>query len=324
MKFTTTTETAGAVLSVLRKHAGELSWSAARKFLEGRRIAVNGILCIDEGRRLVEGDVIEVREHPLPPPPSDDDVRILYCDEHVVVVDKPPGMLSLRHPDDVQWRRERKERQPSLEESLSRLLENRERRIRPRRSRELLAVHRIDRETSGILVFARTLPAQEGLIQQFAAHSALRRYLCVLHGWLPQQTLTSWQVRDRGDRLRGGIDEPGKGLLMVTHVSPLRRLGDFTEMECRLETGRTNQIRIQLAELGHPICGDVKYRGKFGEPPIPDDSRAPRLALHATELGFDHPITREPLKFELPWPTDMLKFIRQVSTRPAAANKPAP
>ncbi len=317
VEFIVTAETAGAVLAVLRRHIQDLTWSAARKHLHGRRVAVNGILCVDEGRRLVEGDRIEVRTQPLTAPPKDDDVRILYVDDDLVVADKPAGMLSLRHPDDVSWNKQRKLKQPSLEESLQRLLLERERRRPGKHSQHLFAVHRIDRETSGILVFARSERAQLGLIAQFAAHSAVRKYLCVLPGWLPPQKLVSWQIRDRGDGLRGGVSDPKQGKLMVTHIAPLRTLGQYTEMECRLETGRTNQIRIQLAELGHPICGDVKYRGPFGSQPIPDESHAPRLALHATELGFVHPISEVPLRFELPWPADMLRFIRHVTVSSA-------
>ena len=109
---------------------------------------MNGILCVDEGRRVVAGDVIEVRTQPLPPPPRDEDVQILHLDSQVVVVNKPAGMLSLRHPGDVKWRQERRDLQPSLEECLARLIARRENR-RDSGTVELLAVHRIDRETSG-------------------------------------------------------------------------------------------------------------------------------------------------------------------------------
>ena len=157
--FIVTPETAGAVLGALRKLAVDLTWSAARKHLTGRRITVNGILCVDEGRRVAAGDAIEVRTQPLPPPPRDDDVQILHLDSQVVVVNKPAGMLSLRHPGDVKWRQERRDLQPSLEECLARLITRRENR-RDSSTVELLAVHRIDRETSGALAFARTETAR--------------------------------------------------------------------------------------------------------------------------------------------------------------------
>jgi 23S rRNA pseudouridine1911/1915/1917 synthase len=101
---------------------------------------------------------------------------------------------------------------------------------------------------------------------------------------------------------------------MVTHVRSLRQLGEYSELECRLETGRTNQIRIHLAEKSHPICGDVKYRGPLGQPPVADLSQAPRLALHATQLGFIHPVTQEVHDYQLHWPKDIQGLIRRLST----------
>ena len=312
-KFTVTEQTEGAVLAALRKHEPQLTWSAARALLAARRLGVNGILVIDEGRRIRTGDVLEVRDSAFAPPPKDDDVRILFLDEHVVVADKPAGMLSVRHPGDQDWRPQRRERQPSLEESLQRLIGKRQRHGNASGFSELLPVHRIDRETSGILAFARTEEAQKGLIVQFAAHQTLRRYLCVVPGTVQPVTLRSFQVRDRGDGMRGSGSEEENGRHMVTHVRPLRSFGTYTELECRLETGRTNQIRIQLAEIGHPLCGDVKYRGAFGAQPVEDNSGATRLALHAAELGFRHPATGETLSWQLPWPAEILRWLQTLA-----------
>lgn len=309
-KFEVIPETAGAVLSALRRSIAGLTWSVARGHLQGRRISVNGILCVDEGRRVAAGDVIELRSQPLPPPPGDNDVRILLLDSHLVVVDKPPGMLSLRHPGDVQWRQRRKDLQPSLEECLQRLIRRRAASRRDLAGDELLAVHRIDRETSGVLVFARNQRAQDGLIRQFAAHDCRRVYRCIVPGHVDSQTISNRLIRDRGDGLRGSCPDGSRGKRAVTHITPLRRIGLYTELECRLETGRTNQIRIHLAESGHPLCGDVKYRGPFGSPPQTDRSGAPRLALHAAELGFLHPDSGDSLSFTSPWPSDLLRFTR--------------
>ncbi len=141
----------------------------------------------------------------------------------------------------------------------------------------------------------------------------MRKYLCVIPGKMSAQTIVSYQIRDRGDGLRGSSDRPADGQKMVTHIRSLRQLGEYSEIECRLETGRTNQIRIHLAEKSHPICGDVKYRGPFGQQPIADLSTAPRLALHATQLGFVHPVTQEVHDYQLPWPKDIQNLIRRLS-----------
>ncbi len=302
-------ETQDAVLGALRKLCDGLTWSGARKLMAARRIGINGVLCIDEGRRVVSGDLIEVREQPFPPVPRDPDVQILYLDRDMVVVNKPSGMLSMRHPGDLSWRQRRKMKQPALEEVLGRLIQHRDRQRRLHAPGELQAVHRIDRDTSGILAFARNERAAERLIEQFASHRPLRRYFCVIPGSLPAQTLRSWQVRDRGDGLRGSGPRSRHAQEMITHIKPVRELRGFTEMECRLETGRTNQIRIQLAEAGHPICGDVRYRGPFGVEPAADSSRAHRMALHAAELGLEHPTTGEQLTWRLRWPPDMLRWM---------------
>ncbi|MCH5378205.1 MAG: pseudouridine synthase, partial [Planctomycetes bacterium] len=98
----------------------------------------------------------------------------------------------------------------------------------------------------------------------------------------------------------------------VTHVQPLESLGEYTLLECRLETGRTHQIRIHLAELGHPVCGDPVYRGPVGSAPVSDRSGAPRLALHAARLGFAHPANGPPLHCELPLPRDLHRFVERL------------
>jgi 23S rRNA pseudouridine1911/1915/1917 synthase len=116
-------------------------------------------------------------------------------------------------------------------------------------------------------------------------------------------------VRDRGDGRRGSTKNPKLGQHAVTHVRPLEPLGKYSLVECRLETGRTHQIRIHLSELGHFVCGDKVYSQPLYRKPLEDKSRAPRLALHAAELGFVHPATGESLRFKMPLPRDLQEFI---------------
>jgi 23S rRNA pseudouridine1911/1915/1917 synthase len=203
------------------------------------------------------------------------------------VVDKPAGTSSV--PFDASER-------DSLDQLTAELLERRER----RRSVELGIVHRLDKETSGLIVFSRTLGAKRHLKQQFRFHTAHRRYLAIAHGELGAGTHHSRLVRDRGDGLRGSTDNPTLGRAATTHVKPLRILRGATLLECSLETGRTHQIRIHLSEAGHPLVGERVYVRDFHGELI----AAPRVMLHAAELGFTHPTTGQTLGFSTPAPAD--------------------
>src|SRR5262249_47465942 len=149
----------------------------------------------------------------------------------------------------------------------------------------LRVVQRLDKETSGLVVFARSVLAERGLGKQFHAHTVIRRYLAIIPGYLSARRIATRLVRDRGDGRRGSTALPGVGKVAVTHIEVLDRMPRHTLLSCRLETGRTHQIRVHLAELGHPICGEKVYQRE------PDKSGTPRLALHACELGFIHPVT---------------------------------
>src|SRR5262249_45822823 len=119
-------------------------------------------------------------------------------------------------------------------------------------------------------------------------------------------------VRDRGDGRRGSSSEPGAGQRAVTHVRVLEALGEYTLVECRLETGRTHQVRIHLGEGGTPICGDHVYDRPLHGRPLPDDSRMSRLALHAGPRGFTHPTTDKRMKWSAPLPEDMVQLVRRL------------
>src|SRR5262249_19568055 len=171
-------------------------------------------------------------------------------------------------------KRERHQRSPSTPSRGKKSGLQKGRTLRPRQGppRRLRAVHRIDRETSGLMVFARTVDAERLLATQFRAHSLHRVYLAVALGDVRDQTFESYLVPDRGDGRRGSTNNRKLGKRAVTHVKPVERLNGHTVVECRLETGRTHQIRIHLSEAGHPLCGDKVYRGPFPGRPILDES----------------------------------------------------
>jgi 23S rRNA pseudouridine1911/1915/1917 synthase len=166
-------------------------------------------------------------------------------------------------------------------------------------------VHRIDKDTSGLLVVAKTDAAHEGLSAQFARHSIDRRYLAIVAGTPMSGTVDAPLARSPHDRKKVAIQARGKRA--VTHYTlqtALKR--DAALIECRLETGRTHQIRVHLASIGHPIVGDQVYgRARPGHKAILRDLGFARQALHAAKIGFVHPITSKTLAFESKMPVDM-------------------
>ncbi len=314
-QFLIESDAPGRILAELRRYLPGKSWKEVRCLLQARRVAINGVVCIDEGRALTMGETIRIVAHPLPAPPTDEDVIVRYVDHELVIAEKPSGMTTLRRNSETGWSAARRRAQPTLDESVARLIAQHAAHRSGRRLRQklprLLSVHRIDRDTSGLLVFARTEAAQQQIISQFSEHKAVRKYFCVVPGTVDDQTVTSQVIRDRGDGLRGSTSDLSIGQQAVSHLRTLRTLGRYSELECTLETGRTNQIRIHLAEMGHPVCGDVKYRGPLNAP-IDDDSLAPRLALHAAVLRIRHPRTGDVLDFSTSWPTDMQRFLNRL------------
>jgi 23S rRNA pseudouridine1911/1915/1917 synthase len=300
------------VLAALRGWLPGQSWSDLRKLLSARRVLVNDALCLDEARRLTAGETVEVSGRAQAAPPAAADVRLVWLDDDVVVVDKPAGMITLRHPSERDWSSERKTLQPALDDVIPELIA-RQQHLKRKPVGSLFSVHRIDRGTSGLLVFARQVTAQQALIEQFKKHSVERTYLAVVEGTLAAQTFESRLVDDRGDGLRGSTSQPGAGKRAVTHVRPIERLVGWTLLECRLETGRTHQIRIHLSEAGHPVYGDSKY----GPPRDPNEMPKTQLmALHAATLGFDHPIEGRRLSFESRPPRDFDALVAALRSRP--------
>ena len=307
-----------ALTAALRQLRPGESWSAVRRLVQNRHVQINGNLCVDEGRRLKAGDVIKVWAEPRPKPASADDVVVRYLDAHLVVVEKPAGVTTLRHNEERDWPARRKQRQPTLDEMVQQVLAKKAKgkpgKQPGRRAKRpfLRAVHRLDRDTSGLMVFARSPEAERRLVQMFRKHSVHRAYRAIAVGRVEEQTFESYLVRDRGDTRRGSTPLSDTGQRAVTHVRPLEFLDGYTLVECRLETGRTHQIRIHLAEAGHVVCGEKVYCRRLFGPTIDDRSGAVRQALHAAELGFRHPITDEPLSFEMPMPADMTKLLARL------------
>lgn len=292
-QFVVPAELAGRPLDGALKALGALSWGKARELIERGKIRLGGKVVTDGERRVREGETIELdpAARKLAASSLLERSAILYFDPHVVVVNKPAGMSTVPYETGERG---------TLDQAVISLLP-RSRGKGP--AGTLGVVQRLDKETSGVLVFARTFAAKKSLGNQLRVHSVHRRYYAIVHGAIEGRTFRSYIVKDRGDRMRGTSQygrEAREGQLAVTHVEKIEALQGATLVACRLETGRTHQIRIHLSEAGHPIVGERVYVRDYKGELIP----APRPMLHAAELGFVHPFKETEERFDAPPPAD--------------------
>ncbi len=314
--FTVPAELADKTVAAgLRHFLPDQSWSQIRTLIDGRRIRLNGEVWIDEARRLKVGEQLELLSHGVKPRELVDQIVLRHVDEHLVVAEKPPGIPTVRHPAERDWLEPRRLKVPTLDDLVLRQIGEELPTMKHHPKPKLRIVHRLDKETSGLVVFARTVNAERGLGSQFKEHSVKRRYLALVVGSVEKQTIKATLIRDRGDGRRGVSQNPHIGKPAITHVDVVEKLRDFTLLSCRLETGRTHQIRIHLANIGHPVCGEQVYNRTINGPPQFESSGTPRLFLHATELGFVHPITLEALHWEMPLPADLRKTLERLQAK---------
>jgi 23S rRNA pseudouridine1911/1915/1917 synthase len=307
-------ESAGAnpgrptVAAIVREQTGA-AWSRARRLCVEGRVTVDGERCVDPAARPLPGSVVVVDasapkllKGPLP------EGAIVYCDRDVVIVDKPAGLLSVA--DDTGNRDTAADCTRTLLRRHGGYGED----------AALGVVHRLDRDTSGLMVFTRTALAKRVLAEQFRAHSIERVYQAIAHGIVGAVRVESRIVPDRGDGIRGSQGHfrrgagsaPGDAKHSVTEIRPVAALAGATLVECRLETGRQHQIRIHLSELGHPLVGERVYVRDYRSPVI----EAPRPMLHARTLGFLHPRTGRRLRFEREAPDDFLAILGTLQRHP--------
>jgi 23S rRNA pseudouridine1911/1915/1917 synthase len=261
---------------LVREHA--LSRRKARDYVETGRVDVDGVVCREPGKAVGDDSrvVLDVNR------PAIGSVRtklvVLREDPSLIIVEKPAGLLTLAT--------EAREKDTLLSR-VNAYLQHRYRR-RP----YVGVVHRLDKETSGAIVFARSREMLRALQELFRRHDIEREYVAIVEGspGPDSGTIGLDLVRDAGDRRRGTARGGEEGRRAVTHWRVLRRMPSATLVALRLETGRTHQIRVHLAAIGHPVVGDAVYRPRHFEVPSID---APRQMLHARTLGFRHPDTGE-------------------------------
>jgi len=254
--------------------------------LDQGRVSVNGALCKIASRRIKPGDQIEIAPRKrLPSHPAK--LEILHEDDHILVIHKPCGLLSVATAH---------EREKTAFAYLRRYLKETQHR------QDLFIIHRLDKFTSGVLVFAKSKSVQASLRKAFSRHEIERKYWAIVEGKVEkdQATICSRLRENRLLRMETAGD-PNKGKLAVTHFRVLRRFPKFTSLEVSLETGRKNQIRVHLSEMGHPIVGDRAYGSK--QDPLG------RLGLHAFLLGFKHPVLGTPLLFQTDPPAEFTRFL---------------
>jgi 23S rRNA pseudouridine1911/1915/1917 synthase len=282
------------------------SWGAARAWIATGKVRVAGLLVTDATARVRAGVEVSLDERARRPRAGElEDAAVVHVDPHIVVVAKPSGVSTVPYDES-----ETDTLDLRVRDWLARRASGGRgkggRGLRP----NLGIVHRLDKETSGLIVFSRTWLAKQSLALQFRKHTVHRRYLALVAGRTAPRTIRTFFVEDRGDGLRGSArgKPPAGAREAVTHVEPVETFAQATLVSCRLETGRTHQIRIHLSEGGNPVLGERVYVRHFRGVRV----EAPRLMLHAAELGFVHPATDREVRWEQPLPDDMRAVIERL------------
>jgi len=288
-----TVEVAGQTLAAFVKAQTGAAWSVAKRHVTTGKVFVDGACVTQIDHRLTAGQQVELRMAAPKPRDPEREGELVFDDTHVVVIDKPAGVNSVPY--------EERETGTAMD-----LIRGAWRRMgKPATSVPLHVVHRIDRATSGLLMFAKTKKAELGLAAQLRSHAMERQYICVAHGVVTSRRIESHLVPDRGDGIRGSTTRVSQGKRAVTHVEAREALRGATLCAVRLETGKTHQIRIHLAEAGHPLVGETVYIRDYAGPLI----TSARLMLHAATLGFVHPVTGEHVALSSPLPPDFTAVV---------------
>jgi 23S rRNA pseudouridine1911/1915/1917 synthase len=286
----------GRLDAVLAKLMPEYSRSRLAKWIEAGRVTLDGAAASVK-TRLSGGETIAVDAEAAPDAqtfaPEPIALEVVHADAAIIVLDKPPGLVV--HPAAGNW-------SGTLMNGL--LWHFPELAAIPRAG----IVHRLDKDTSGLMVVARTLAAQTELVRQLQARTVSRHYLAVVQGQPVESGMVNAPIgRHPRDRLRMAVVDAGKPA--VTHYTVLERFEHHALVQCRLETGRTHQIRVHMAHIGHPLAADPVYGGRPGRWPTAVNAAIAQLgrqALHATRLALVHPEQGETVEWSRPPPADFM------------------
>jgi 23S rRNA pseudouridine1911/1915/1917 synthase len=264
-----------------------LSRKQAKDLLRFRAVSVQNLKIVRHDTALAAGDVVTIAQPGAMPGTAAEQLglKIVYLDEAIVVIDKPAGLLSMGS-------------EREKERTAHRILNDYLKTLNKSRLQQAFIVHRLDRDTSGLLLFARSVATQEELQRNWKL--VTKKYFAVVEGATrnPEGTLTDRLVESKS-LLVHRVSQGGE--IAITHYRAIATRDDFSLMEITLETGRKHQIRVQLAGAGHPVVGDRKYGART------DPAR--RLALHSCELKFRHPISGAPMEFRSVLPARLRKLI---------------
>ncbi|MDR0737189.1 MAG: 23S rRNA pseudouridine(1911/1915/1917) synthase RluD [Zoogloeaceae bacterium] len=282
----------------------QYSRSRLQAWIKGGQARIDGVAARDTRQKMRGGEILTLFPSPAPEclddAPEDIALDILFADAELLILNKPAGLVA--HPGNGN-------RSGTL---LNALLHHDARLAAIPRSG---IVHRLDKETSGLMAIARTLAAQVSLVRQLQERSVRREYLAVALGEITRDGVIDAPIgRHRQARTRMAVTSAGKPA--VTHYQVMRRYRGATLIACQLETGRTHQIRVHMAYLGHPLLGDPLYgRSRAAPPGLP---AFPRQALHALRLTLRHPASGESMRWEAPPPEDMTNLLAALAAQALA------
>ena len=275
------------LLPFLMKAMNGISRNRAKALLVNRLVLVDNIITTHALARLVPGQTVILDRSKQKMAFRSNDLGVVYEDPYLLVIDKRAGLLSMSNNT----------RQQTVQTVLNRYLEQGGSRCTSH------LVHRLDRDTSGLMVYAKDVKTQRSLVEGWQQLVTDRRYVALVSGELEkdQGMIKSWLTEDKHFVTHSSAVDNG-GKLAITHYKVLRSAKGYSLVELELETGRKNQIRVHLSDMGYPIVGDFKYGSS--------DESLLRLGLHAYLLAFRHPVTGKYLRFETPVPDSFEKLMR--------------